>query len=538
MNMEKRKLILEIYEDDILSESESVIRSYINAIKTKRGVDPPFISVYIPNYSVHKFTIRNNKIESYEMHYKSRILASVHYTPSKPAYYWQDGLDIKDALWKAELNGWENYGAHLYSQKELPEYKLLHPEKPSREKVRVKDITNDEKFEEGDIPEVIEIAKNLNENVLSINGIKYVRTSVETGVSLEIYLDSHGAKIIQEYSYWYLVGDIGVPCEDLEDRILSFTTTHGAFGGLGTLKILEKEILNSYIDTANECIKFSKARSSYKNFNLTSGTYKAVLNGKVVGTSIHEYGGHLVEAHRLLESNEASIFKGKLGKKIAPKKVTLIDDSRIKFKDIIPVSYYKYDAEGVEKKSTTIIKEGVFNSFLHTKLTAGTLPAEEGGGILTGNARVDIEEKKEKIGSVPRMSTLYLKPGDYKLEELLEEAKGGLYISSGSPAGYVETSNGMGSVEIEKIYYIDKNLDLVPIRVPKSKVYLNGDSLTFLRNIEEVGDKSTLSLDTSYCGAESGYVLHAIISPSVLVRKANLVLVSSENPFKKSLIEG
>ena len=537
--MTKRKPILEIDEDDILSESESVIRSYINAIKTKRGVDPPFISVYIPNYSVHKFTIRNDKIESYETYYKSRILVSVHYTPSQPAYYWQDGLDIKNALWRAELNGWENYGIYLYSQKELPEYKLLHPKTPSREKIRVKDITNDKKFEEVDIPEVIEICKNLNENVLSINGIKSVRTSVEIGVSLEMYLDSHGANITQEYSSWYLVGDIGAPCEDLENRILSFTNTHGAFGGLRTLRILEKEILNSYIDTAKECIIFSKARSSYNNFNLTSGTYKAVLNGKVVGTAIHEYGaGHLVEAHRLIESNKASIFRGKLGEKIASKKVTLIDDSRIEFKGIIPVSYYKYDVEGVEKKPTTIIKDGVFYSFLHTKLTAGTLPAEEGGGILTGNARVDIEEKEEKVGPVPRMSTLYLKPGDYKLEELLEEAKGGLYISSGSPAGYVETMNGMGSVEIEKIYYIDKNLDLVPIRVPKSMAYLNGDSLTFLRNIEEVGDESTLSLDTSYCGAESGNVLHAIISPSVLVRKANLVLVSSENPFKKSLIDG
>lgn len=265
-----------------------------------------------------------------------------------------------------------------------------------------------------------------------------------------------------------------------------------------------------------------------------------MLDGKVAGTALHEYGiGHLVEAHRLLESYEALIFDKKLGEKIAPEEITIIDDSKIEINGIKPISYYVFDAEGVEKQRTEIIKNGIFNSYLHSKLTAGTLPLEKGGGILTGNARVEIEksEEMEEKKPIPRMSTLYLKPGDYKFEELLEEAKGGLYISSGGPSGAVDTGLAIGYVDIDEIYYIDSNLDLIPLRLPSASFSLTGDALTFLSNIEKIGDESTLSLDSGYCGAESGSVPQAIFSPSLLVKEVNLKVINSTKPRKKPLKE-
>ena len=539
MKMSNSHLLKEINEEDLFSAGERILRSYMKAIKKNRGT-VPFISVLIPIVEEYNFKIRNTTVESYEKTFFVQPLVSVHYSPSEPAYYWQDGLDLEEAVWRAELKSWENYGHYKHSQWELPEYKLLHPKTPARKKIKIKDLINDRKIEEEDIPEFIEIVKNLSQNALSVKGIKSVKNSGSIIFKRELYYDTLGSEIYQESLYWYLYTITEVPCEDLPERVLSLSITHGAFGGLKTLKSLEKKLLNSYVETAKKSVIFSKARSGYKNFSLAAGKFRAVLDGKVAGTALHEYGiGHLVEAHRLLESYEALIFDKKLGKKIAPEEITIIDDSKIEINGIKPISYYVFDAEGVEKQHTKIIKNGIFNSYLHSKLTAGTLPPEKGGGILTGNARVEIEKSEgdEEKKPIPRMSTLYLKPGDYKFEELLEEAKGGLYISSGSPSGAVDTGLAIGYVDIDEIYYIDSNLDLIPLRLPNASFSLTGDALTFLSNIERIGDESTLSLGSGYCGAESGFVPQAIFSPSLLVKEVYLKVINSTKPRKKPLTE-
>jgi TldD protein len=320
---------------------------------------------------------------------------------------------------------------------------------------------------------------------------------------------------------------------------LSYST--GAFGGLRTFKFLENELMKKCTDMAKRTVEFSKAKASYKNFKLTSGSYKAVLDGRVAGVSLHEYGaGHLAEAHRILKSGEALVFEGKLGKQVAPEEITLIDDSKFEICGIKPTSFYIFDVEGVEKVPTEIIKNGIFNSYLHSKLTAGTLPEDRGGGKLTGNARVETEaetnEEENKI-PCPRMSTLYLKPGNYKFEELLEEAKGGLYISSGSPSGGVATELGIGYVNIDEIYFIDKDKELIPLRVPGTSISLTGNAISFMKKIKMVGDKSTISLDAGYCGAESGWVPQTIFAPALLVRDIELEITRLEQPLKKPLLE-
>jgi predicted Zn-dependent protease len=538
MKKNNSHLLKEINEEDLFSAGERILKNYMGAIKRNRGT-VPFISVLIPIVEEYEFEIRNTIVESYKKTFFVQPLVTVHYSPSEPTYYWRRGLDLEEAVWRAELNGWENYGHHKHSQWELPEYKLLHPKTPARKKIKIEDLINDRKFEEEDIPEFIEIVKNLNQNALSVEGIKSVKNFVSVTFQRKLYYDTLGSEIYQENLYWYLYTITAAPCEDLPERVFSLSITHGAFGGLKTLKSLEEELLNSHIDTAKESVIFSKARSDYKGFSLASGKFRAVLDGKVAGTAIHEYLGHLVEAQRLLDSHEALIFDKKLGEKIAREEITIIDDSRIEIDGIKPISYYVFDEEGVEKQCTEIIKNGIFNSYLHSKLTAGTLSLEKGGGILTGNARVGIEksEGNEEIKTIPRMSTLYIKPGDYKFEELLEEAKGGLYISSGAPSGEVDTELATGIVYVDKIYYIDRNLDLIPLRLPNASFSLTGDALTFLSSIEKIGDKSTLSLDSGYCGDESGFVPQAIFSPSLLVREVDLKVTTSAKPRKKPLTE-
>jgi len=208
--------------------------------------------VLIPIVEEYNFKIRNTTVESYEKSFFVRPLVSVYYYPSEPTYYWQDGLDLEEAVWRAELKSWENHGHYTHSQWELPEYKLLHPKTPARKKIKIKDLINDREIEEEDIPEFIEIVKNLSQNALSVKGIKSVKNFVSVIFKRELYYDTLGNEIYQENLYWYLYTITAAPCEDLPERVLSLSTTHGAFGGLKTLKSLEKELLDSHIDTAKK----------------------------------------------------------------------------------------------------------------------------------------------------------------------------------------------------------------------------------------------------------------------------------------------
>ena len=109
--------------------------------------------------------------------------------------------------------------------------------------------------------------------------------------------------------------------------------------------------------------------------------------------------------------NGESVLENKIGELIGAEIVNIIDDPTINGL----YGSYKYDSEGVLGKRKYIVKKGVLNSYLHSLETSSRMNLEES----TGNARA------EGYSSLPiiRMSNTFIEPGDWTLEEMLENLK-------------------------------------------------------------------------------------------------------------------
>jgi len=517
--------------ESLMPEAEDYLKKYEKAINKVRGMDPFISSLFFVSENLH-ILIEKDAVQSFSQTYKTNTLITAHYPPAPPVFYNSSNISPKEAIWKADLEAFEKYGHHTHSKFEERNFRLLLPENVRNDKVKI-----NEGFDENSLMEVFETIYSAGKEAKDRNRISDIKYAVRVTYNRSLYIDVLGNKILQEIPYWYILVTVESRAEDLPERKLSFDYSTGAVGGLRSFKKLEKMLREGILETAENVAKFAGAKSGIKGFSLKSGIYNVVLDAKVAGVSFHEFGaGHLAEAHRLLEEGESLPFSGKFGKKVSSSHITLIDDSRFQINGIKPISFYVYDAEGVKKRKVKIIEDGKFKSLLHSKLTAGTLSEEEGGGFLTGNARVE-PENEEKMPIVPRMSTLYLEPGDYRLEELLEEAKGGLFIRSGAPSGAVITQLAVGMIPLDEIYFISQNLDLIPIRAPRTWVYLRETSESFLHKIEKVGGPSTMKMDTGFCGAESGFIPHTIYSPAIYVKNAHLLLTNVAKPLKPPLIE-
>ncbi|MEM0027770.1 MAG: TldD/PmbA family protein [Ignisphaera sp.] len=147
-----------------------------------------------------------------------------------------------------------------------------------------------------------------------------------------------------------------------------------------------------------------------------------VVGSEIVALIVHESCGHPSEADRILgreaaQAGRSFIKPSMIGYRIGNENATVIDDPTI------PGSYgyYLYDDEGVAARPRYLYKEGLINEFLHNRETAKIF------GVESNAAARAMDYTSEPI---VRMANTYLKPGDHRFEELLEDVKLGVYIKS------------------------------------------------------------------------------------------------------------
>ena len=167
--------------------------------------------------------------------------------------------------------------------------------------------------------------------------------------------------------------------------------------------------------------------STYEKLLLTAVTppqdyVDVVVGSEIVGLIVHESCGHPSEADRILgreaaQAGKSFIKPGMIGEKIGSEYATVIDDPTI------PGSYgfYLYDDEGVPARPRYLYKEGVIYEHLHNRWTAKVYGVES-----NASARA-MDYRSEPI---VRMANTYLKPGNYRFEELIEDVKLGVYMKS------------------------------------------------------------------------------------------------------------
>jgi TldD protein len=218
------------------------------------------------------------------------------------------------------------------------------------------------------------------------------------------FLNSEGALISQRIVRCF--GSVMVTAREKGN----LATTYESIGAQSGLEVLKETPLNEVGKiAAQRADRLVSARVA------PSGVFPVVIENKLAGLLAHEAVGHCAEADLV---HSGSFLGDKLGKKVAADIITLVDDGRFPK----GLGTMMYDDEGVPTERTVIINKGVCKSFLHSRETAYEFDAKP-----TGNARAwDFE-----YDPIIRMRNTYIEPGDYSIEELVEDIKEGYFLKGG-----------------------------------------------------------------------------------------------------------
>ncbi len=91
----------------------------------------------------------------------------------------------------------------------------------------------------------------------------------------------------------------------------------------------------------------------------------AILMPKAAGVFFHEVLGHRVEGHRQKDEEEGRTFTKKVGAKIMPEFISVVDDPTInKLADMPLIGNYRYDDEGMPAEKVQVVETWYSATFL------------------------------------------------------------------------------------------------------------------------------------------------------------------------------
>ena len=300
----------------------------------------------------------------------------------------------------------------------------------------------------------------------------------------------------------YIVNSLGLQSEYAIPALLVSATAYASeagiiqrgyerHGGTGGLEILKKQSpIEVAKKAAEEAIELLTAKGP------PAGKYTCILDPELAGVFIHEAFGHACEADLVLLGG--SILEGMIGKRVGSPKVTVKDDPSIKGL----FGYLPIDSEGISGGGTILVENGILKSYLHNLETSSKM-----GSQPTGNARA------QGYGHIPlvRMTNTFIDKGEWKVEELFEDLKKGIY-AKGSSYGYVDPAKGEFVFKCSKLYIVENG---EPKQLCRDAA-LSGHTLDVLMNTEAVA--SDLSFGPGLCGKEDQLVRVTTGAPHIKVR--------------------
>jgi TldD protein len=234
--------------------------------------------------------------------------------------------------------------------------------------------------------------------------------------------------------------------------------------------------------------------------NAPAGILPVVIGHAFGGVIFHEACGHGLEADAILK--DASVYKEKLGKKIASNNVTAVDDSSI------PGSWgsYKFDDEGYPSGKNILIKDGILQNYIFDHKTARKMKKSQ-----TGNGR----RQSFRDIPIPRMSNTYIDKGIEKPDAIIKLVKKGIFAKEFA-GGQVDPATGDFVFGISEGYMIENGSVTFPIK----GATLIGNGPDVLKKIEAVGND--LDFAPGFCGKNGQAVSNEVGQPTILVSEITI----------------
>lgn len=233
-----------------------------------------------------------------------------------------------------------------------------------------------------------------------------------------------------------------------------------------------------------------------------AGEMTVVLGAGSSGILLHEAIGHGLEAD--FNRKGISIFADRVGTRIAPPGVTVVDDGTIPHAR----GTINNDDEGNEAQRSVLVEDGILRGFLHDEISA-----RHYGVAPTGSGR------RESFRHVvlPRMRSTYMESGTLPPEEIIASVQNGIYCADFAN-GQVQIGAGDFAFYVRRGYLIENGKLTRPIK----DVNLIGNGPEVLATIEMVGNDLKIDEGGWTCGKDGQSVPVSQGMPTVKVSKLSV----------------
>jgi TldD protein len=222
-----------------------------------------------------------------------------------------------------------------------------------------------------------------------------------------------------------------------------------------------------------------------------------VLGAGWPGVMLHEAVGHGLEGD--FNRKQTSAFAGLMGKQVAAKGVTVVDDGTMASRR----GSLSIDDEGTPTNRTVLIEDGILVGYMQDRQNARLMNMKP-----TGNGR------RESYAHVPmpRMTNTYMLAGDRTKEEIVASIERGLYATNFG-GGQVDITSGKFVFSASEAFWVEKGRILYPVK--GATIIGNGpDALT---RVTMIGNDLELDTGVGTCGKEGQSVPVGVGQPTLRI---------------------
>ena len=271
------------------------------------------------------------------------------------------------------------------------------------------------------------------------------------------------------------------------------TASSGGGGRISWFDITAPEKWQAQVDEA--------VRQALVNIDAVAapaGEMDIVLGPGWPGVLLHEAVGHGLEGD--FNRKGTSAFSGKMGKQVAAKGVTIVDDGTVPDAR----GSLNIDDEGTATSCTTLIEDGILVGYMHDRLSARQM-----GTKATGTGR----RQSYAHQPLPRMTNTFMRAGNDKLADMIANTKKGVYaVNFGG--GQVDITNGKFVFQCTEAYLIEDGKVTSPVK----GATLIGDGPAAMQQVDMIGDDFKFDPGVGTCGKAGQSLPVGIGQPSLRIR--------------------
>ncbi|MEX2274114.1 MAG: TldD/PmbA family protein [Actinomycetota bacterium] len=220
------------------------------------------------------------------------------------------------------------------------------------------------------------------------------------------------------------------------------TGLHGPAGSAGV------EFFDEHPVAETARIAAQRAVTMLDSIPAPAGEMTVVLAPGTGGVLFHEACGHPLEAD--IVDHEASVYRGKIGERVASELVTGVDDATV----LNGWGSFGLDDEGAPAQRTPMFEQGVLSGWLYDRLRA-----DKEGVPSSGNGR----RQSYSSPPIPRMTNTYIVNGSSTAADVLGSTPQGVYVKA-MGGGQVNPATGDFVFGVAEGYLIQGGELTTPVR--------------------------------------------------------------------------